>query len=80
MPNGSWEGRYSYVDLEGIRRQPQVTGKTWSEAKGQLKEMIDRIEAEKQAAEQPGHVEPNKILFGEWLDVWLDEILPKPGN
>lgn len=76
LPSGKWEGRYSYFDREGNRRQPQITADTWSEAKAKLRALIDKIQDEQQQAENPDHVERNKILFKEWLDIWLEEILP----
>lgn len=76
LENGKWEGRYSYIDREGNRRQPQITADTWNEAKAKLKALIDKIEEEQRQADNPDFVERNNILFKEWLDVWLDEILP----
>jgi len=70
-PNGSWEGRFSYTDLDtGKRVDKSVYAPTQTEAKRKLKELIRNIE---NPSDENEYVKPNKLTFGEWLDTWMKE-------
>jgi len=70
-PNGSWEGRFSYLDdVTGKRVSKSVYSPTQSEAKRKLKDLIKAIE---NPPEETEYVTPTKLTFGEWLDTWMKE-------
>lgn len=70
-PNGSWEGRFSYLDdATGKRVSKSVYAPTQSEAKRKLKDLIKAIE---NPPEETEYVTPTKLTFGEWLDTWMKE-------
>jgi len=70
-PNGSWEGRFSYLDEDtGKRVSKSVYAPTQSEAKRKLKDLIKAIE---NPPEKTEYVTPTKLTFGEWLDTWMKE-------
>ena len=69
--NGSWEGRFSYTDLNtGKRVDKAVYAPTQTEAKRKLKELITQIQNRVDDAE---YVKPNNTTLGEWLDTWMKE-------
>ena len=68
--NGSWEGRFSYTDVNtGKRVAKAVYAPTQTEAKRKLKELISSIEN----AENGEYVKPSNITLSEWLDTWMKE-------
>ena len=70
-PNGSWEGRFGYIDeATGKRKEKSVYALTQSECKRKLKDLIKAIE---NPPEENEYVAPTKLAFGEWLDTWMKE-------
>ena len=70
-PNGSFEGRYSYIDENtGKRKEKSVYAPTQSEAKRKLKELIKQIE---NIVDDNEYVKPSNITLGDWLDTWMKE-------
>ena len=70
-PNGSWEGRYSYIDENtGKRVERSVYAPTQTETKRKLKELITQI---KNRVDDTDYVKPNNTTLGEWLDIWMKE-------
>ena len=70
-PNGSFEGRYSYVDENtGKRIDKSVYAPTQSEAKRKLKELIKQIDSR---SDDDPYVKPSNLTLGDWLDTWMKE-------
>ena len=67
--NGSWEGRYSYLNDAGKRVTKSVYAPTQTEAKRKLKDLILNIET----IEKEQLVKPSDILVGEWLEIWMQD-------
>jgi len=64
--DGLWQASIMYTDpITGKKKRPTVYGKTRSEVKDKLIKMQSEL--------QTGiNISPDKILFGDWLDKWLE--------
>jgi len=64
-PDGRWEARYSVgVDIKtGKQIQRSVYGKTQAETQKKLNKVLSELDC-------GTYIEPSRIKFGEWLDVW----------
>jgi integrase len=68
-PNGTWEGRISYVDpVTDKRRSVSVYGATAAECRRELKKVRARIESGRPARDAPDTV-------GSWLASWRESSL-----
>ncbi|MBN7304334.1 tyrosine-type recombinase/integrase [Mycobacteroides abscessus subsp. bolletii] len=68
-PNGSWQGRLSYVDQEtGARRRLAVYGKTKAETRTKIKAAQERLDAGSPVKDATRSV-------GDWLAQWRDTAL-----
>ena len=75
-PNGSWEGRYSYIDSDtGKRIEKSVYAPTKPEIKRKLKALIKQVENFDKNADQSenDYIESNNMKLSEWLDTWMKE-------
>lgn len=72
-----WEARYTegYDPGTGKQIQRSITGKT-------QKEVAQKLKAATAAIDAGTYTAPNKMTFGEWLDIWTAEYLGgvKPGT
>ncbi|MCL2718786.1 MAG: site-specific integrase [Lachnospiraceae bacterium] len=69
--NGSWEGRYSYIDDDtGKRKTKSVYAPTKNEVKRKLKELINYID---NAPDDSEYIKQNDVTFGGWLDTWMKD-------
>jgi integrase len=66
--DGTWEGRYTVGrdPGDGHQIQKSVYGKTQQEVRRKLSKATASIDA-------GTYMEPSKMTFGQWLDVWLKE-------
>lgn len=64
--NGLWQASIMYTDpISGLKKRPAVYGKTRTEVKNKLIKMQSEL--------QSGiNISPDKILFCDWLDKWLE--------
>jgi integrase len=63
---GVWEGRISYIDGEGKRQRPTVTGATKKEAQKKLDALRQR------ASNGVQYLEADKMTLASYLDGWLE--------
>lgn len=72
-PDGRWEGRISvgYDPATGKRLQQSVYAKTETELRKKMKAALKEWEERKGLPRLS--VEQEKITFGEWLDIWLND-------
>lgn len=72
-PDGRWEGRSSIgIDPEtGKQQQRSVYAKTEKELRSKMKSALKEWEERKSLPRLPA--EQEKITFGEWLDIWLND-------
>lgn len=67
--DGRWEGRLLIgYDQNGKARQQYFYGKTRAEVK-------EKLDTAKSKMHLGLYVEPNKIILGEWLDLWLERYM-----
>ena len=67
--NGTWEGKYTVGrDANGKPIRKTIYGKT-------QKEVAQKITALTNDLNTGFYIAPDKITFGQWLDVWHDEYL-----
>ena len=73
--NGSWEGRYGYIDPDtGIRVRKSVYAETKPEARRKLKTLINKVENGIENDDfESINIKPEKIILGEWLDTWMHD-------
>ena len=67
-PDGRWEARYTIGRDPGTGKQIQksVYGKTQQEARKKLL-------AATSAMDNGTYIEPEKVSFGQWLDIWVND-------
>lgn len=66
--DGTWEARYTVGRDPGTGKQIQksVYGKTQTEVRKKLRQVTTEID-------NGIYIEPVKMMFGQWLDIWLKE-------
>lgn len=67
--NGSWEGRYTFTNNDGVKSTKSVYAPTQTEAKRKLKELIFAMEN----FDESDWTQPTKTTVGEWMDTWMKE-------
>lgn len=69
-PNGSWEGRVSYIDPATERRRSvSVYAATAKDCRAKLKAVLERLEDGRPAQDA-------KMTVGSWVKVWRETSLP----
>ena len=65
-----WEARYTagYDPGTGKQIQRSITGKT-------QKEVAQKLKAATTAIDEGTYTAPNKLIVGQWLDIWMNEYL-----
>jgi integrase len=66
--DGTWEARYSIGRDPGTGKQVQrsIYGKTQRDVRQKLSSVVSSLDS-------GSYIEPSRLLFGAWLDIWLDE-------
>ena len=65
--NGVWEGRYTYTDEFGIRKNGSVYSKSQAECQKKLNAALAATDNQEQV------VKPSKQTLESWLDTWMTD-------
>lgn len=65
--DGTWEGRYTFTNDDGIKKTKSVYASSQSELKRKLKELIYNMEN----INDSDWTEETKMTVSEWLDTWV---------
>ena len=69
--DGLWEGRIT------VGRDPRTGKQTQKSVYGKTKEEVrKKVTAETKAVDDGTYIEPSRITFGAWLDIWLNDYCP----
>lgn len=67
-PDGRWEARYSLGRDPGTGKQIQKS--VYGQTQGEVRKKLAAVTA---AVDQGTYIEPSRLSFGQWLDIWTKE-------
>ena len=67
--DGTWEGRYTYTNDDGVHKTKSVYGKNQSEVKRKLKDLIFKMEN----IDESDWTEATNMTVAEWMDTWMQD-------